>query len=503
MSEIEQVIRSSSNLYVQYTSIVRNYDKEHNVLMQYGYYTNLVTTDTIKSRSSFMIQNTNTGDITQIVNLPLGYKVNDVRFVRLLKNDSVTTEDFCCFCGTRTQFDGIEYLPTPPGEPSQYIELYSKHGFAGFFSMDEALNPSTSYTAKVRDVEKTKELYRMTCYAESDGYYHQNQNIFIDNAVLDIIGLDDTVNKPSCFCRAKFYPRYGTYGTDVRWDNNMRFNNNEYLTDITKTDDYVVTVSHNISGNTQWTRYSGQEDHLIFGGLELNDYVNDVNFNSLRIDDNCNNSHETGYFSRIDNAKVCHVDSNEIAVGFRMYNQGYEGILTSRYNYTNGTMNFLKGSYLKSSPTIEEMIHLPNNDVTAIVYNENLSIPDYVAVFEWNKNKNCNYPVKTFYSYEINVQSITLQQRNGYEHLVWSGINPSDQFSPLFLMTQRGQQGNGYSHTCHLTINTVANNIKLENTIQENQLRIGIRFPYNTDEYPVTFINFNPHEIGKEFQCVK
>lgn len=48
ISEIEQIFRSHNNDYVQYTSIVRNYDKEHNVLSQYGYFTNETRADTIK-----------------------------------------------------------------------------------------------------------------------------------------------------------------------------------------------------------------------------------------------------------------------------------------------------------------------------------------------------------------------------------------------------------------------------------------------------------------------
>ena len=130
-SEIERIFRSAN--YIQYKTIVRNYSDTINVLMQYGYSINTVYEDSIKASSSFMIQNTITGDITHIVDLPKGYQVNDVRFVSLRRIDGVTTEDFCVFCGTRTQFDDIVYLPALPDEPSQYYYVYSKHGFAGFF----------------------------------------------------------------------------------------------------------------------------------------------------------------------------------------------------------------------------------------------------------------------------------------------------------------------------------------------------------------------------------
>lgn len=229
ISEIEQIFRSHDNDYVQYTSIVRNYDTKYNVLSQYGYFNNETRADTIKGYSSFMIQNTNTGVIKHIFDLPKGYQVNDVRFVTLRKIDGVTTEDFCCFCGTRTELGNQGYLT---------------RGFAGFFSMQQAINPSSTYTAKVRDVERTIALYRMVCYGEEYGYYYHLQNSFIDNAVLDIIGLEDTVNGPSCFCRAKFYP--DVYG-GTRWDNNIR----DKLT-CHKGNDVLakpVTIEHRILNN--------------------------------------------------------------------------------------------------------------------------------------------------------------------------------------------------------------------------------------------------------------
>ena len=254
ISEIEQIYGPYSDEYTLYTTIVRNYNDKYNVLMKYGSYANVVYTDPITDRSSFMIQNTSTGDIVHIVDLPLGYQVNDIRFVTLRKMDGVTTVDFCCFCGTRTRFDGIIYPFEPPEDRTDYIYTYSKHGFAGVFSMEEALNPSSSFTAKVRNVEGTKELFKMECYPEEYGYYYHNQNTYIDEVVMDIIGTDDTVNKPSCFCRAKVYPVYS--GGGVRWDNNMRYNNYDVLTDITKTDDYVVTTANNVAGDSLWIRYS-------------------------------------------------------------------------------------------------------------------------------------------------------------------------------------------------------------------------------------------------------
>lgn len=496
VSEDVQVLRSTNNNYVQYTSLVRNYDEETNVLMQYGYFTNEAFTDSIKAHSAFMIQNTNTGSISHIVNLPHGYKVNDVRFVTLRKNNG-GHEDFCCFCGTRTQYEYTYSTPVIGDEHPMYIEVYSTHGFAGFFSMDEALSPTTSYTAKVRDVENTSELYRMVCYAEERGYYYNPQHVYKDNAVLDIIGLDDTVFKPSCFCRAKFYPNCGG---SVRWDNNMRFNNNEVLMDITKTDDYVVTTSHTTTGDSLWIRYSDQEDHHVYGGLQLNDYVNAVDFSSLSTY-YCKDSVKIPYFYRLTAAKICQAKLNETVIGFHMIGDGYGGLLSCRYDYSNGALAFLEGAYYKSSPDIVEMVHMPSNNATAYILRE-YNWPDNVSVLTWDTTYiNCLYPIKQFHQDYTNVQSITMQNRNGYEHLLWSGMEVGNPYTPLHLMTQRGNQGGGYDRTCHKEIDEVAQPVRLEHSIREKHLHIGIRYPNNLATYPITYISFTPHDIGKEIIC--
>lgn len=500
ISEIEQVFHSTTDYYEQYTSIARNYNDKYNVLMQYGQYQNVYygDDDSIRGFSSFMIQNTSNGDITHIVDLPRGYQVNDVRFVTLRKIDGVSTEDFCVFCGTRTRFDGIFYLPALPNQPSTYYYAYSKHGFAGFFSMKDALSPTTSFTAKVRDVEQTKELYRMTCYPEEYGLYYPNQNAFIDNAVLDIIGLDDTLNKPSCFCRVKFYP---VYGSAVRWDNNMRYNDNEVLTDITKTDNYVVATSHNVTSDSLWIRYSDQEDHHYPGGLELNDYVNSIDFSRLTMQTGCDASIEIENFSRCSPAKLCHIINDEIEVGYCMTGQSYGGLLNSQYDYSNGTLYFSQGAYLKGTPLVKELIHLPENNATAILYND---ISDYITVLNWKLNNNsCNYPVKMFYNNNCILQSLTLQERNGYEHLFWTGMESGNSLSPMYIMSQRGEQGGGYEKTCHSKNDDAAFPVNISHTINEKILHIKKRYAYDDVTYPVAFIHFTPYDIEKEFICIE
>ena len=495
ISELEQVLHAPNDDYIHYTSIVRNYNDSINVLMKYGHFVNEVAPDSSIGSCVFMIQNTNTGVINRIVKLPKGYQVNDIRFLTLRKIDGQLKENFCCFCGTRTQFEGIHALPNPGGGPNYYIDVYSKHGFVGFFSMEEALNPSTSYTAKVRDVENTKELYRMTCYAEKFGYYYNEQNTFIDNAVLDIIGIDDTVNKPSCFCRVKFYP---ASPLGIRWDNNMRLNNTETLTDITGTDDYVATVSHNTTSSDLCIRYSDKEDHLFYGGMQLNDYVNSLDFSSGSVLESCDMTHNIGPFNRFGNAKICNTTGNGTAIGFHMGNLAYEGAMECMYEYSNGTLFISTGAYLKGNPLIKEMMYLPENGATALLYNEST---DYVSVWNWKIDANCYFPVKQFYRNDINAQSISLQIRNGYEHLLWSGKKTSSTFSNLYLMTQRGSIGGGDNTSCHNTNKQNAFQVSIDHDIVEERMRIAFRYPHNNERYPVSYISFLPYEIEKVFHC--
>lgn len=71
-------------------------------------------------------------------------------------------------------------------------------------------------------------------------------------------------------------------------------------------------------------------------------------------------------------------------------------------------------------PIIKELIHMSLNKATAILYGEPKN--DIVSILTWQQNDRCLYPVKQYMDDEIIFQSITLQKRNGYEHLLWSGM---------------------------------------------------------------------------------
>lgn len=100
--------------------------------------------------SSFFLHNIQTGTITHLFDAPCWYRVNDFKFVTLVKKNGTGTEDFCCFCGTAKR-DTCSYwgISPMPGDPAPDTYLYKNYGFAGFFSMTDALSPTPSCTRPI------------------------------------------------------------------------------------------------------------------------------------------------------------------------------------------------------------------------------------------------------------------------------------------------------------------------------------------------------------------
>ena len=130
--------------------------------------------------------------------------------------------------------------------------------------------------------------------------------------------------------------------------------------------------------------------------------------------------------------------------------------------------------------------------------------PSTVAIITWKKdtNWNCIFPVRRYNVHNIKYQSITLQKRNGFEHLLWSGGERNNPFSHLYLMSQRvSSSGNG--QTCHSISPDRAQPVTIGHTSIENKMPIRCRYAYDSITYPVTYIHFFPQEIEKTFSCVK
>ena len=76
-------------------------------------------------------------------------------------------------------------------------------------------------------------------------------------------------------------------------------------------------------------------------------------------------------------------------------------------------------------------------------------------------------------------------------------------YSPMYLLSQRGEQGGGYEQSCHKIENDDALPLTLGHSIEFNPMNIKIRYAYDDVTYPVTYIYFNPQAVNKAFQCIK
>ena len=146
---------------------------------------------------------------------------------------------------------------------------------------------------------------------------------------------------------------------------------------------------------------------------------------------------------------------------------------------------------------------MPSNKATAVLYEEYMDI-DHVSIITWHLDEQlCIFPVKRYIDNAVKDQSITLQQRNGYEHLLWSGMERSNQFSPMYLMTQRGAQGGGYNQTCHNYNDDSALPVTLKHSTLAHDMPIQIRYEYDSVTYPLTLIQLKNIETEKQFPCIK
>lgn len=73
------------NSYFADSTIVRNYNDTFSVVMSYGHYENTPAINGLFNSSSFILRDNTNSSMTHIVSLPIGYQVNDVRFVSLTR----------------------------------------------------------------------------------------------------------------------------------------------------------------------------------------------------------------------------------------------------------------------------------------------------------------------------------------------------------------------------------------------------------------------------------
>lgn len=489
--------------YFADTTIVRNYNDTLSVYMSYGHDSNTIAINGLANSSSFILRDNTNSNLTHLVTLPIGYRVNDVRFVSL-KQISGDVDWYCCFCGTRYKYRDIYAMIDSNGNPTNtYYYVYDSIGFVGFFSMKEALSPNSTYSAKMRDVEKASQLFRMTCYAEYRGEYFNSQSTYEENAVLDVIGVPTLeTGMPSAFWRVKFYPVYPTslQPSGTRWDNNIRYDTlrMEKMLDITQTDSNVVTVSKKISSdNVLWLRFSKKEIVLTLGGLGLNTTIHPLMLNTLEI----GGWEVPGFeYAVVETPKLCDVYDDEMAVAFRMENPeaGKEGLLTFRHNLLDGN-GFLEGLFDEGSYGLDDIVYLPEYDATATLQRQYRSRSHITDINYWSPAIGIYHLKHRLLENSINLQSLYKYDLGG-DHLLWSGIDAVTRFPP-YVLYQRVPDNDNLFESCQKQETMLSIHSKIYMGIGYHKFPIIRRFDDEWEKYPVTFQPFNPYNINKNKLC--
>lgn len=495
----------SDNEHVSFKTIVRNYNDKYNIVMDYGLDVAGPNPNNLVSQySTFYMHNIESGELIRLFKLEFGYCVNDVRFVALKRDSTgMDIDTFCCFCGTKYTYRGEELLPSLEDDPTPVQYVVDSAGFAGFFSMDDAvdaaLNPSqpSNATAKVREVEGTSSLYRMASYSEAPSRYYEGSGYY-ENAVLDIIGITaDTLNSRPCFARAKFYPEYNN---SILWDNNLRYNefSDEIICDVTSTNDYVVTVSK-FKGNRHdvFLRVSEKESLSCMGGCELNDQVYFLDWKGLSI---CAFEGIDGDGVVVwDSLRLCyldrHVDEYALAIGIQA--DTLSGILTLIYKI-KGKNSFLRGSFERGFYRLSELAYMP-------IQNTNITL---------TRDRDSNYSISRFNAWPVEndnvcdffdhyVSSPNYQQQsiaiyNGYG-LIRGCVNENghEPFALMFYPWARPQNAND----CAMITFDAWYKASIDTEDDTRQFRIKIRYPYNTIKYPNYYIPFEPYIQPMEQLC--
>ncbi len=486
------------------TSIVRNYNDTISVVMIYGHDANAISTNGLINSSSFILRDNTNRSFSHIVTLPVGYRVNDVRFVSLTRISG--EEDwYCCFCGTRYEYRDMYAMVDSNGTPTNtYFYVYDSVGFVGFFKMEEALSPSNTFTAKLRDVEWASQLFRMTCYAEFEGRYYQDQYDYKDNAVLDVIGVPiSTTGTCSAFWRVKFYPVVPTsfQPTGTRWDNNIRYDTTgiEKMEDVIQTDSHVVTVSRKIDSDNQlWLRFSGKETVQVLGGMELNPYYHPLDFYLLTIADEQVLGHQ---YAVVETPRLCSVFDEEFAVSFRMLNPEAEreGLLTFRHDLSNRTYATMEGLFDEGDYGLDDIVYVPEYDATATLQHHYGGRAHTTDLNYWSSAIGVYHMMHRLQAEEINLQSLCRYNLGG-DQLLWSGID-AETGMHQYILYQRTPNPGEVIKSCQKHEVTYSLHSKIDMGTGYRKFFIQNRFDDIWQDYDVKFIHFDPYTIRKDDVC--
>ena len=487
----------SPSTYKAIKTIVRNFNEYYDVIAVYGYDTMSIYTDTIEARTMVYKRKIATGEVTRICTLNGGYCVNDFRFVRLKKFGSAGVEDYCCFCGTHSEWQ-FEWIFTPYDEPSQFVIDTINKGFAGFFSMDDALWENPGSTVKVRDIEWTEELYRLTCYAEQFGEHWDEQETFRDNAVMDIIGkplANVTGGARSSLSRVKFYPIFPGGNNGTRWEVDIRFSDtnqiSEIMLDVAGTKDFTVTASQFEDDYKRLIlRYSRKEDVLYANGLELSGSIYYINMPALQ------NDNPAAIFELP--VRLCATKpSNEFAVAFG-YPRVLPGIYTLQFNAVNPGLPCLRGIFNSGNMQLKDLAYLPLSKRTATLARSSLySTESMICINEYPNN---NILSSIFlYEWSLNLQSLVGHQEGSDDRLSFGGVYAAHP-CPAEIGSQIVPPSYNNLNSCLSNVNGSKMWSCPEAPYSELEFKIKRRF---NDDNPVTTKHFSILKDKQKVICTK
>ena len=506
VSEIDMMLLQN---YHADTSLVRNFEGKNNIIMSYGCNDNTYNTLGFCEMSSFFVQNIDNGQIMHLVDLPIGYKVNDMQLVYLKKKQNDYKVPYLCFCGTR--LIRYDYYYPHQRDSSIVVIVPVTAGFVGYFRMDNVWSSSSVDSVVLRNVECSKELHRMTCYAEQYGAYSSFQNSFRDNAVLDIIGVAGScVNYHSHYnysslWRVKFYPEYPystSFPSGTLWDNNIRYNtdNVERMIDIVGTDDYVVTVSQPENDNRRfWLRYSFKETSFYEGGMELNSNIQEVPLSSLQISGlNISNSNLTSFNLPV---RLSHTSKNEASFAFNAYNihDRFEGILVFKRDFDDYSYS-LNGFFDDNATGLQELTFLPYNNASAYLFNLGSHCAFYTGVTYWDTISLNSHLTNHFSTSYIDQNSFCFCDL-GYDLLSWSGVRCSYERPPYLSHQKIGAPLEDVSH-CQSLSSGYSPNADITILEQYHEFPIWERYENNPITFEVTKIPFSPYTVEKDKICI-
>ncbi|MCR4828741.1 MAG: hypothetical protein K5864_04685 [Bacteroidales bacterium] len=459
--------------------------------------------------SHFFLQNVATGDLTHIVSLGCHYEVKDVCFVTLRKDDGVETPvTYCCFCGTHTADSAIEYGHAIGDEPVPITYIYAKRGFTGFFSMDDALSPTSTCTAKVRYVNGTRDLYRMVAYPQEYGRYYSYQSTYIDNMVLDIVGVPMTNASPSSLSRVRIYPDcpispLSPSGTI--WDIDIRYNSNspEMMTDIVTTEEHLITASHPAGDSTViWLRHSPKEVVYYPSDLNLDPQIHIVDLSSLVVDGRpIGDQYGTLLWKRY---RLCNGKSGEYALSFFYMPKGESvdyGLVLNRYG-TTPNFAFYQSRYLEVSYMPGDMVYISNALDHALVLDEYGGNGNMTAIMSADLlSPNFNTSL-LFYGSPMKFTSIGLQYNSmGSEVLHWGGLNMAGNddswLAYEILYRSRARQTNCIDVEYKYTFEA-----EIEHLDDDHEFPVQRRYELEYD-YEVKKLQFNPYNVYLETKCTE